>query len=185
MNDSELLSQPPRLALARKLQIGIWILTVLVLGLVGLMRQVKIPLPDGLDFKFLPPLYSTLNALVAVLLILALVLIKRRRVAAHRNAITAALIGSGLFLLCYVLYHFTTDETRYGGEGPLKYVYYSLLLSHVVLAAVSFPFILQTWMYGVTAQFDRHRRMARWVFPIWLYVAITGPICYLMLRPYY
>lgn len=185
MSDAEILNRPPQQELARKLQIGIWIVTIAVLGLVGLMRQVKIPLPEGVDFRFLPPVYSALNAGVAVLLVVALVKIKQGRVLAHRRAIHAALIGSGLFLLLYVAYHFTTEETRYGGEGVWRTVYYLLLISHVVLAAISFPFILQTWMYGVTAQYERHRRLAPLVFPVWLYVAVTGPICYLMLRPYY
>jgi putative membrane protein len=84
-----------------------------------------------------------------------------------------------------VSYHFTTPETKFGGTGTLKTVYFILLISHIILAAVSFPFILFTWIYGFTNQVQKHRRMAKYVFPVWLYVAVTGPICYLMLRPYY
>ena len=104
-----------------------------------------------------------------------------------------------MFLLCYVVYHFTTPETKYGdlnGDGQLspgelteaghaRMVYLVLLLSHVLLAAVSFPFILLTFVYGFTNQFDRHRKLARIIFPVWLYVAVTGPVVYLLLRPYY
>ncbi len=95
------------------------------------------------------------------------------------------MIASASFLLCYVAYHFTTEETKFGGTGAICYVYYPLLISHIVLAAFSLPFILQTWVYGFTSQVAKHRKMAKWVFPMWLYVAITGPICYLLLRPYY
>jgi putative membrane protein len=92
---------------------------------------------------------------------------------------------SVLFLLSYVAYHMTNDPTRYGGEGVMRGVYFFLLITHIVSAAVSFPFILFTLVAGLTNRFDAHRRMARWVFPLWLYVAVTGPVCYLMLRPYY
>ena len=148
-------------------------------------RPEKIPLPEGVDLGFLPTVHAILNTLVAVCLILALVMIKRGNVLLHRNLMTAALALSAVFLLCYVSYHFTTDETRYGGQGTWRLVYFVLLISHIVLAAVSFPLILQTWVYSLTNQFEKHRQLARWVFPMWLYVAVTGPICYLMLRPYY
>lgn len=89
------------------------------------------------------------------------------------------------FLLCYVAYHFTTPETKFGGEGAIRTVYFLLLVSHIILAALSLPCILLTWIWGFTNQFARHRKWTRFVFPVWLYVAVTGPICYLMLRPYY
>jgi putative membrane protein len=92
---------------------------------------------------------------------------------------------SALFLLSYVLYHFTTPETRFGGEGVIRYIYFFILITHIILAALTLPFILLTFNRAYTDQFDRHRKMARWVFPLWLYVAVTGPICYLMLKPYY
>jgi putative membrane protein len=184
-NRTETLQQPPNLKLAKTLKIANWLITAAVLILVVLMRQVKIPLPEGFSFAFLPPIYSTVNALAAVLLVVALVMIKRGIVSAHKLAINGAMICSLLFLLCYVLYHFTNEETRFGGEGLSKIIYLLLLISHIVLAAASLPFILLTWSYGVTNQFDKHRRLAKWVFPVWLYVAVTGPVCYLMLRPYY
>ncbi len=179
------LQQPPNLALAAKLKVAIWVITSAVLILVVLMRQVKIALPEGVDFGFLPPVYSAINALAACLLIVALIMIKRGNVAGHRLAINAAMVCSLVFLLCYVVYHFTTEATQFGGEGTIKTVYLLLLISHIVLAAVSLPFILLMWSYGVTNQFAKHRKLAKWVFPVWLYVATTGPVCYLMLRPYY
>ena len=178
-------SNEPNLALARRLNVVAWILTVAVLGLVAAMRKIELPLPEGVDLSFLPAVHASLNSLVAVFLIIGLVMIKRKNVVAHKRAISAAMICSVLFLLCYVTYHITTSETKFGGTGTIRTVYFVLLVSHIILAAVSFPFILFTWIYGFTNQVQKHRRMAKYVFPVWLYVAVTGPICYLMLRPYY
>jgi putative membrane protein len=186
-------------ALAKRLQVWAWVITVAVLFLVGLMRQVKIPLPEGVDLSFLPPFHATMNAFTAVVLVVALQFIKKGQVKQHRRAIYVAMLLSLLFLLSYVAYHFTTPETLYGdanhdgiltdaekaATGGMRLFYLVLLLSHIVLAGVSLPFILFTFIRGFTFQVDRHKRMARWVFPVWLYVAITGPICYFMLMPYY
>ena len=185
MKYNEYLSQAPKLDVYRKLRVAAWVVTVLVLGLVAMMRQIKLPLPEGVELNFLPQVHAILNSMVAVLLVFALVAIKRKNVLLHKRAISAAMICSIVFLACYVVYHISHAETKFGGEGPIRIVYYVLLISHIVLAAASFPFILFTWIYGYTNQFHKHRRMAKWVFPIWLYVAVTGPVCYLMLRPYY
>jgi len=173
----------PNPALEKQLNVLAYIVSAVVLFLVAFMRRVKIDV--GIDFSFLPPLHATLNAITAVVLLIALYFIKQKRVEQHRKAIYVAFTCSALFLVSYVLYHFTTPETRYGGEGVMRSVYFALLISHVVLAAAIFPFILFTFIRAYTGQFARHRRMARWVFPIWLYVAVTGPIVYLMLLPYY
>ena len=176
----------PNVALGNKLRILVWVLTVAVWLLVGAMRGPdKIPLPEGVSLKFLPMIHAILNSCVAIFLVAALVMIKRKNVVAHRRFIGAAMIASATFLLCYVAYHFTTEETKFGGTGAIRYAYFALLISHIVLAAASLPFILQTWVYGFTNQIAKHRRLAKRVFPVWLYVAVTGPICYLMLRPYY
>lgn len=179
------LTRKPDDALAGKLGIAAWILSAAVLGLVVLMRGPKIPLPDGWSMAFLPPVHAVLNSLVALCLVAALVAVKNGRIALHRNFIFAAMGFSVAFLLCYVAYHFTTVETKYGGHGWLKTTYLLLLITHIVLAGVSLPFILFTFISGWTNRFPAHRRLAKWVFPMWLYVAVTGPICYWMLRPYY
>lgn len=187
------------LQLEKKLNVAAWIITVAVLGLVGMMRRIKIPVPESLDLGFLPPFHATLNALTAVVLLVALYYIKQKKVQQHRNAIYVAIVLSVLFLLSYVAYHFTTPETLFGDsnhDGVVNEVekaavsgirpfYLVLLLSHIALAAGIFPFILFTFIRAYTNQIERHRKMARWVFPLWLYVAITGPICYFMLSPYY
>ncbi len=175
----------PDIALEKRLNRWAYVLSALVLLLVGIMRRVKIDLGLGIDFSFLPPLHASLNALSAVILIVAFWHIKNGRVEMHRKAIYAAMVCSALFLISYVLYHFTTPETKYGGEGVMRTLYFILLSTHVVLAAVILPFVLFTFTRAYTGQYERHKKMARWVFPLWLYVAITGPICYLMLKPYY
>lgn len=163
-----------------------WVVTALVLGLVVVMRgPYKIPLPEGVSFAFLPPVHAVLNTLCALFLVAGFVCILKGKVRAHRNWMSAALAVSAAFLLCYVAYHFTTVETRYGGQGGMRTVYFFLLITHIILAAVSFPLILFTFIAAWTNDFSRHRRLVRWTFPMWLYVAVTGPICYLLLKPYY
>lgn len=173
-------------ALSVKLQKLVWVLTALVLGLVVLMRSpYKIPLPEGWSTSWLPAVNASLNTAVAFALILALVFIKKEMVRAHRAATTSALLLSTLFLLTYVAYHFTTVETKFGGEGAERGIYFFILITHIITAAVSFPLILLTFVHAWTRDFARHRTLARKVYPLWLYVAVTGPICYYMLKPYY
>lgn len=173
----------PNLRLAKKLNTAATIVSVIVVALVVVMRRIHFD--TGIDFSFLPPLHATLNALAAVALICSFYFIKNKNVEAHRKANFLALGLSVLFLLSYVVYHTTTEATKFGGEGTIRYVYFFFLITHVILAAISLPFILFTFIRGYTGQVKKHRKMAKWVFPIWLYVAITGPICYLMLMPYY
>lgn len=173
----------PDTELEKRLNVVAYVVSVVVLLLVILMRRVKIQ--TDIDFSFLPPVHASLNALCAVILLFAFYFIKNKQVEHHRRAIYAAMVCSALFLISYVLYHFTTPETRYGGEGVMRVVYFFTLITHVVLAAVILPFILLTFTRAYTNQFERHKKMARWVFPLWLYVAVSGPVCYLMLRPYY
>ena len=179
------LKRPPADALAKKLRIAGWIVSAVVLALVAGMQKIRIPLPEGVSLGFLPPFHAAVNASGAIVLIAALIAIKAGRVKLHRAFMVGAMGLSVLFLLSYVGYHITSDPTRYGGEGTMRTVYFVLLITHIISAAVSFPFILFTFIAGFTNQFDRHRKLARWVFPLWLYVAVTGPVCYLMLRPYY
>ncbi|MBB5352347.1 putative membrane protein [Haloferula luteola] len=182
---SEWLARPANEALARKWKGVAWVVSALVLGLVAVMQRIRIDLPEGWSTALLPPFHAAVNALAAVVLVLALVFIKQGKVEAHRKAMLGAVGLSVLFLLSYVAYHMTNNPTRYGGEGAMRGVYFFLLITHIVAAAVSFPPILFTLIAALTNRFAAHRRLARWVFPLWLYVAVTGPVCYLMLRPYY
>lgn len=174
---------PPNVELEKKLNKIAWVVSILVFVIVVSMRRIKIDIP--IDFTWLPPFYSGINALVAILLVWALVAIKKNSAALHRKLMTTAMLFSGLFLLCYVVYHITTPETKYCMEGNIRYVYFFLLITHIVLAAGILPFILFTYIRAYTNQFDKHVRLAKWVFPFWLYVAITGPVLYLMLGPCY
>ena len=186
--DSELkqwLARPPQQALSKKLGIAAWILSAAVLLLVVVMQKVRLPLPEGWSTAALPAFHAGVNLLAAVVLVLALIFIKLGKVKLHRAMMVSAMILSVLFLLSYVAYHMTNDPTRYGGVGAMRTVYFLLLVSHIVCAAVSLPFILFTFIAGWTNRFTAHRRLAKWVFPLWLYVAVTGPVCYWMLRPYY
>ncbi|MEZ5059531.1 MAG: DUF420 domain-containing protein [Saprospiraceae bacterium] len=176
-------SVTPNPELEKKMNKVAWLLTAVVLLLVGMMRRIKFDV--GIDFGFLPPFHATVNAITALVLVYAFIKIKNKQVEQHRKAIYTAGVLSIIFLLSYVVYHFTTEETTFGGEGTIRYVYFFFLITHVVLAAVIFPFVLFTFNRAYTAQYEKHKKLARWVFPIWLYVAITGPICYLMLMPYY
>jgi putative membrane protein len=189
----------PNQALEKKLNYLAVVVSVAVLALVILMRRPEFKIKTAIDFSFLPPFHSTLNALAAVALIAALYFIKSKNMIAHRNSIYVALALSAAFLLSYVVYHFTSDAVIYGDAnfdgvvdkaekavvGSIRTVYLLLLITHVTLAGIILPFILVTFNRAFTNQFARHKKIARYVYPLWLYVAITGPICYLMLRPFY
>jgi putative membrane protein len=179
------LARVPQEALSKKLSIVAWILSTVVLLLVVAMQKIKLPLPEGWSTACLPPLHAGINALAAATLLVSLVCIKLGKVKLHRATMVLAMILSILFLLSYVAYHMTNDPTRYGGQGAARTLYFVLLTTHIASAAISLPFILFTFIAGWTNRFAAHRKLARWVFPLWLYVALTGPICYWMLRPYY
>ena len=179
------LARPAQEQLSRKLKIISWILSSVVLLMVFFMQKVSYDLPEGWSTMFLVPFHASVNALVGVLLIISLVAIKAGRVRLHRSTMVAAMAFSVVFLLSYVAYHMTNEPTKYGGEGVLRLIYFLLLISHIIFAAISLPFILFTFIAGWTNHFEAHRRLARWVYPMWLYVALSGPVCYLMLKPYY
>ena len=159
------------------------VLTVLILILVTVMRRVKLDL--GMDFTFLTGVNATLNTFTSLLLLAALYMVKTNKIELHKKLMTAALVSSVLFLLCYVLYHFTTVETTFCREGSIRTIYYFILITHVILAGISLPFILFTYIRAYTRQYEKHKRLARKVYPVWLYVSITGPVVYLLLKPCY
>ena len=138
---------------------------------------------DGVDLSFLPPFYAGINGLTAVLLIGALVAIKRKNMNLHQRLIQTCLVLSLLFLLCYVAYHMTSDSTPYGGD--MKALYYFILISHIVLSVAVIPVVLFTYLFAWEGKFEKHKKWTRFAFPIWLYVAVTGVIVYLMISPYY
>jgi putative membrane protein len=138
---------------------------------------------DGVDFSFLPPFYAGINGLTAILLVSALIAIKSKNMALHQRLIQVCLVLSLLFLLCYVAYHMTSDSTPYGGD--MKGLYYFILISHILLSIAVIPLVLFTYLFAWEGKFDKHKKWTRFAFPIWLYVAVTGVIVYLMISPYY
>jgi len=129
----------------------------------------------------LPALNATLNATAAVLLTIGWILIKRGRRSAHRKVMLAAFCTSAVFLVSYLVYHAQVGSVRFTKPGPIRAVYFSILLTHTILAAAIVPLVLITLSRGLSAKYDRHRRIARWTMPLWLYVSVTGVIVYLML----
>ena len=142
----------------------------------------------GIDVKpltFLPPIYATINGLTAVRLIGAVMAIKNGNRKLHEKLKTFAIVCSLAFLLMYIAYHMTSDSTKFGGEGWIEYVYYFILISHILLSIAVIPLVLTTYMWAKLEEFDKHKKIAKNTFPIWLYVAVTGVVVYLMISPYY
>ncbi|WP_339658079.1 DUF420 domain-containing protein [Flavobacterium frigidarium] len=140
---------------------------------------------DVEPLTFLPPIYACVNAITAVLLVSAVLAIKNGNRKLHENLMKGAIGCSIAFLGMYVAYHMTSDSTKFGGEGIIAYVYYFILFTHIVLSVIIIPMVLVTYVRALAQVFDKHRRLARITFPIWLYVAVTGVIVYLMISPYY
>ncbi len=159
------------------------ILSIIIPIVVAALFSVKIPNVEPLSF--LPPIYATINGLTAVILVLAFLAIKKKKIVLHENLMTTAIWCSVVFLVMYVAYHMTSDSTKYGGEGVIKYVYYFILLTHIVLSIAVIPFVLITYVRAITNNFEKHKKIARITFPLWLYVAVTGVIVYIMISPYY
>lgn len=140
---------------------------------------------DVEPLSFLPPIYATINGITAILLIFAVIAIKKGNKALHERLNTLAIVCSAFFLVMYVAYHMTSNSTPFGGEGAIKYVYYFILITHILLSIVVIPFVLITFMRAKLGKFPEHKKIAKITFPLWLYVAVTGVIVYLMISPYY
>ncbi len=167
----------------KRYNIWIWILSIAIPLAVAGLFTVKIPGAERLGF--LPPVYATINAVTALLLMLAVYQIKKGNRVRHERLMTTAIMCSVLFLVLYIAYHITSDSTSYGGEGAMRYVYYFVLITHILLSIIVIPFVLITYVRGITGQFASHKKIARITFPLWLYVAISGVAVYLMISPYY
>ena len=180
-----------------KYNIWIWIVSIAIPVVVAVLFTVRIP---GLErMGFLPPIYATVNALTAIVLIMALIQIKKGNRKTHERFMKIAIGLSVLFLLMYVVYHMTSDSTKFGDTnsdgllsdlessalGAVKYVYYLLLFSHILLSVTVIPFVLVTYVRAINGDFKMHKKIARVTFPLWLYVAITGVIVFLMISPFY
>ena len=158
------------------------VLSVVIPVAVALLFRVKV---DGYDLTFLPGIYAAINGLTAVILILARLAIKKGNRERHQKLIYTSLVFSALFLVMYVAYHITSEATTYGGEGPVRYIYFFILITHIFLSVAVVPLVLFTLLRALTGEFDRHRKLAKITFPVWLYVAASGVVVYLMISPYY
>lgn len=152
---------------------------------VVILSRVKLEVNTGFDVHIFATINAVINSAVSVLLIAGLAAIKSRKLQLHRNIMFSAMFLSVLFLLSYIAHHLLTGDTKYGGEGTIRYVYYFILITHIFLAAVILPFILYTAYRGLTAEWPAHRKLAKITWPIWLYVSVTGVVVYLMISPYY
>ncbi|MDR7073941.1 DUF420 domain-containing protein [Fictibacillus barbaricus] len=167
--------------------------TPLIIGLsiaINVLVAVLFFLPEykgeiTFDVTLLPRLNAIFNSFTFVFLIAALYFIKQKNITLHKRFIFAAFTSTTLFLVSYVTYHYLTETTKYGGEGPLKYIYFFILITHILLAIVIVPLALITVTRGLNMQVEKHRKIARWTMPLWLYVSLTGVLVYLLISPYY
>ena len=135
--------------------------------------------------SFLPPIYAATNGITAIVLVWAVIAIKNGKRKLHERLMTFAISLSVAFLVMYVAYHMTSDSTKFGGEGAIRYVYFFILVTHILLSIAIIPLVLISYVRALAENFDRHRKIAKITFPLWLYVAVTGVVVYLMISPYY
>jgi putative membrane protein len=140
---------------------------------------------DVEPLTFLPPIYAGINGLTAIVLVVAVIAIKNKRRKLHENLMKFAIALSVAFLVMYVAYHMTSDSTKFGGDGAIKYIYFFILITHILLSVVIIPFVLITYVRAISNNIERHKKIAKITFPMWLYVAVTGVIVYFMISPYY
>lgn len=167
----------------KKYNVWIWILSIAIPVVVAILFSVKIPGVERLGF--LPPIYATINGLTAIILVTAVYQIRKGNRKKHELLMKTAIGCSVLFLVMYMAYHMTSDSTVYGGEGIFRYVYYFILITHILLSIIVIPFVLLTFVRAISGQFYKHRKIARITYPLWLYVAVSGVVVYLMISPYY
>ena len=171
----------------KKAKILIYLVSVVIFGAVVLLdsKVLKVPYPFEFDVHNFATANAIINSIVSILLVAALLAIKNRNIKLHKNLILTAIICSVLFLVSYISHHLWAGDTKYGGEGLIRYGYYFILITHIVLAAVILPFILFTAYRGLIGENERHRKLAKYTWPLWFYVSITGVVVYLMISPYY
>lgn len=168
----------------KRTSIWIWVLSIVIPGLVALIYFGP-KFSPGTDLRILPRIYSTINFITAIILVLALIAIKQKKIMRHRSFMITALILSALFLILYVIYHSSSESVKFGGEGIIRSVYYFFLISHILLSVTVIPFVLITFSRALKSDFEKHKKIARWTWPLWFYVAVSGVIVYFMISPYY
>lgn len=177
--------QPFSEQLEKKSTLVVNILSVAIPVVVALLLGIRTKVELGEWTKVLPHSIGAINTLTSICLVAGLIAQKVGKIGIHRAMMTTAFTLGAIFLVCYVTYHLSNESTRYGGEGVWRTVYYSILISHILLSLVVLPLVLRAFLFAITHQIARHRRIAKWAFPIWLYVSVTGVLAYLMISPYY
>ena len=167
---------------SKKYNVYIVILSIAIPIVVALMFSVRLDVELPI---FLPPIYATINAITSVLLIIAVWAIKNKKRLLHERLMKTAILCSVVFLMMYLAYHMTSDSTKFGGEGAIKYIYLFILLTHILLSIVVIPFVLLTYVKAITNDFEKHKKIAKITFPLWLYVAVSGVVIYVLIAPYY
>ena len=170
--------------MSEKNNYGIWIkiISVIIPLVVAILFRVKIDYDLPI---FLPPIYATINAITALLLVFALIAIKRKKITLHQRLMQSCIVFSLLFLVMYIAYHMTTDPTPFLGDGSVKILYFFILISHIILSVALIPLVLISYVRAFQKEFPEHKKISKITFPIWLYVAVTGVIVYIMISPYY
>lgn len=161
------------------------LVSIIVFAAISVLSRVKLDVQLGFDEHLFAKINATINSAVAILLIAGLVAVKSKQYLFHKRIMITAIILSCLFLISYICHHLFTGETKFGGTGTIRYIYYFILGTHIVLAGIILPFILFTAYRAMTGEWTKHRKLSKITWPIWLYVAVTGVIVYLMINPYY
>ncbi len=169
----------------RKASVLIITFSIIVFAAIILLSRVKLDVDLGIDVHLFAMANAIINSVVALLLIAALIAVKNRKYEAHKTLMLTAMLLSILFLVSYICHHLFAGETKFGGEGTLKLIYYIILLTHIPLAGIILPFILFTAYRALIGEYPRHKKLARITWPVWFYVAVTGVVVYWMISPYY
>ena len=162
-----------------------WIVTLSIAIPIVVAVLFSVRIPDMGPYLVLPPIYATINGITALTLLIALWAIKNKKRDLHEKLMKISIGLSVCFLVMYVFYHMTSDPTSYGDKGALMYIYYFILISHILLSIVVIPFVLSTYVRAISNNFPAHKKLAKIAFPLWLYVAISGVIVYIMISPFY
>lgn len=169
----------------KKYKVLIGVFSFVVFAAVVFLGKYKLDADLGFNVHVFASINAVINSLVSILLLAALFAVKNKRYVLHRNIMFGAMVLSVLFLVSYIAHHLLSGDTRFGGQGAIRYFYFFILITHIFLAAIILPFILYTTYRALTGEFSRHRRIARITWPIWFYVSVTGVAVYWMISPYY
>ena len=169
----------------KKASLLIILFSIIVFVAVVFLSKIKLELELPFNVHLFAQINAAINTAVSFLLLVGLLAVKRGRYALHKKVMMTAMVLSLLFLVSYICHHLLSDSTVFGGEGTIRYVYYFILITHIILAAIILPFILFTSYRALVAEWPAHKKLARITWPIWFYVSVTGVIVYLLISPYY